>query len=263
MADPVKLESAIGHTTRDRIAVRGHDVVEELMGGRDFVEVAYLQMTGAFPTPEQKILLNAMMVAIADHGLTPSALAARLTHYGAPEAMQNAVAAGLLGAGSVVLGAMQNAADLLQREVSARGLTAGQDLRPAAVEIVERERAAGRRLPGVGHPIHVEGDPRVPKLLALSREQGLYGVHLALLEALAAAASRPGGRPLPLNTAGVIGGIVSDFGQPPTLARGLALVARAAGLVAHVLEEHAQPQARKLWQIAEPALVPATSAKKR
>jgi len=250
------ITSRIGHSTRDRIQVRDHDLVDDLIGKRDFVDVAVLQMTGAFPDPPQKVMLNACLVTIADHGLTPSALAARLTHFGAPEALQNAVAAGLLGAGSVVLGAMQNAAELLAGEVSARHLEAAGDLTAAAEDIVRREVAAGRRLPGLGHPIHLDGDPRVARLLALAREQGCYGVHLALFEALGEAAARLTGKARPLNAAGAIGAIVCDLGLPPVMARGLALVARSAGLVAHIIEEQQSPVARALWQAADPSVSP-------
>jgi len=250
----------IGSSTRTQIFVRGHDLVEDLIGRRGFVEVAFLQMMGRFPTAEEANVLNALLVTIADHGLTPSVMAARLTHYGSPDALQSAVAAGLLGAGNTILGAMQNVAELLKQEVAARALGEQSDLDAAAACIVDTIMSKGGRVPGVGHPIHLDGDPRVQRLFEVARTNGCYGIHCRLADGLAQAASKRAGREFPLNAAAAIGAIIVDMGLPPLLARGLALIARAAGLVAHVLEEQQHPIARDLWVMADPSVVPSTRA---
>jgi len=252
----MSISTKIGSSTRTQIFVRGHDLVEDLIGHRDFVQVAFLQMMGRFPTVEEANVVNALLVTVADHGLTPSVMSARLTNYGSPDALQSAVAAGLLGAGNAILGAMQNVAELLQREVAARALSEESDLDAAAASIVDSIIAKGERVPGVGHPIHLDGDPRVPRLFAVARANGFYGIHCKLAEGLAQASSKRAGREFPLNAAAAIGAIVVDIGLPPLLARGLALIARAAGLVAHILEEHQSPIARELWAAADPSVVP-------
>lgn len=245
----------IGVSSRDAITIRGRDLVTELMGEMDFVSVAWLQMTGDMPTPQQTAMVNAILVTIADHGLTPSVLAARLTYYGAPESLQNAIAAGLLGAGSVVLGAMQNVAELVAG-IAARGDCDSDDGMTRAIDaVVARLAADGIRIPGVGHPIHLDGDPRTPRLFAIARENGCYGVGCRIAERLAETASARAGRPLPLNAAGAIGAITVDMGLPPIAARGLALIARTAGLLAHIIDEARSPTARGIWAQADPSVV--------
>lgn len=249
------IETNIGKSTRDTISIRGMDLVDDLVGRRDFVEVAVLQMIGRFPSVEEGNVLNAILIVVSDHGLTPSALAARLTHFGSPESLQGAVAAGLLGAGNVILGAMQEVAEILSREVAARGLKSGDDMNEAARAIVERTRAAGVRMPGYGHPIHVDGDPRVPKLIAVATANGVAGVHLELANAIGDVLTERSAGPLPMNAAAAIGAITADMGLPAAMARGLALVGRTAGLVAHLMEEVQTPLARHIWAAADSSVV--------
>lgn len=246
---------SIGVSSRDAIAIRGHDLVTGLMGEHDFVSVAWLQMTGDMPTPQQTAMVNAILVTIADHGLTPSVLAARLTYYGAPESLQNAISAGLLGAGSVVLGAMQNVAELVAAIVAGGDCGSDDGIARAVDAAVARLAADGKRIPGVGHPIHLDGDPRTPRLFAIARDNGCYGPACRVAERLAEAASVRAARSLPLNAAGAIGAITVDLGLPPLAARGLALIARTAGLLAHIIDEANAPTARDIWASADPSVV--------
>lgn len=200
-------------------------------------------------------MVNLLLVTAADHGLTPSATAARLTWLGAPESLQGAVAAGLLGAESHFLGTVQDVAELLLRE--AGPLADRADGRPpddAAVrarasELVAAARAARRPLPGFGHPIHVRGDPRVPTLLRVSQENGYFGRHWRLALAIADVLCEEHGLRLPLNAAGANGAVLADMGLDPLLGRGLALVGRAAGQVAHVVEERDSPTGQQIWNL--------------
>ncbi len=229
----------IGSTTPDSITVAGRDLPSELMGRMTLTELAYLLITRREATPAQVRLLDAVLVSLADHGLTPSALSARLTYTGAPESVQGAVAAGLLGAGSVLLGP---AGDTAQFLVDA--LAAGHgSVEEAAVAAVEARRAAGLRIPGLGHPIHKVEDPRVPRLYQLAEELGLVGPHLRLLKVVAEV-SKLG---LPINGAGAAGAALVDVGVPPGSVRGFVLIGRTAGLVAHLAEEAEQPIGRPLW----------------
>jgi citrate synthase len=240
----------IGGATRDEITVAGRDLPSEIMGRLTLTELSYLLVTRREPTPQQRRLLDAVLVSLADHGLTPSALAARLTYTGAPEAIQGAVAAGLLGAGSVFLGPAGDTAQFLFDALRAAGATATPDeatLRAIAERAVDARRVAGERVPGLGHPVHKEVDPRTPRLYAIAREEGLLGPHLRLLEQVALVNEERSGKHLPVNGAGAGGAALVDLGLPPSSARGVVLIARTAGLVAHLVEEAEQPVGMPLW----------------
>lgn len=243
------VKTEIGYTTTDTIMVRGLNLSTEIIGKFDFVDMIFHTTLSRLPTPREKVLVNALLVTTADHGITPSSLSARLTYIGAPEALQGAVATGLLGAGSVFLGPMQNAAEMLDEGASelAHDATDEQVLE-AARALVRRYKERRQQVFGVGHPIHVDGDPRVPALRDLSREHGYYGLHWRLMEAIVVVLKEQN-RKLPMNVVGAIGAIVAAMGLDPLIARGLALVGRSAGLLAHVLEEKTQPMAREAWQL--------------
>jgi citrate synthase len=243
------VRSGIGGSTADSISVRGHDLTD-LMGTVSFPDLAWLMVTGGLPGADESRLFNAVLVSLADHGLTPSVLAARLTSTGAPEALQAAVAAGLLGAGSVYLGPTEDTARLLHAVVEAASLDAGSDpdaVRDAAEAAVRAELGAGRRVPGLGHPVHKTTDPRVPRLYALAAECDRLGPHLRLLDAFADAYEWQQGRRLPVNGAGAAGAVLADLGLPVEMARGFAVLARTAGLVAHLAEEREWPLGPSLY----------------
>ncbi|MDQ4097115.1 MAG: citryl-CoA lyase, partial [Actinomycetota bacterium] len=195
--------------------------------------------------------LDAVLVSLAEHGLTPGALAARLTYTGAPEAIQGAVAAGLLGAGSVFLGPAGDTALFLTDALRSHGGGPGTPLREVAVTAVEARRKAGQRIPGLGHPLHRQEDPRVPRLYELADELGLLGPHLRLLEVVAQVHEEVTGRHLPINGAGAGGAALVDLGVPPGSVRGFVLIGRTAGLVAHLAEEAERPIGVPLWAEVE------------
>jgi citrate synthase len=241
------LRTDIGTTTADSITVRGHDLAGELMGKITFTELAFLLVQGRMPERGETVLLDAVLVSLADHGLTPTVLAARLTHTGAPESLQGAVAAGLLGAGSVFLGVVEDAAVFLAGVVGKgagdeAGLLAGADAAVAA------RLDAGGRVPGLGHPIHKVEDPRTPRMYAIAAEAGVLGPHLRALEMVAAAAAARTGRALPINGAGAAGAALADLGFAPEIVRGFALLARTAGIVAHLAEEMERPMGMPLFR---------------
>jgi citrate synthase len=244
----------IGSSTSDSITVAGRDLPGELMGNVTLTELTYLLVTRRPPTPAQRRLLDAVLVSLADHGLTPSALAARLTYTGAPESIQGAVAAGLLGAGSVLLGPAGDTAIFLAAALADKGED-GDDsddgLRGAARTAVDARRTAGLRVPGLGHPVHRVEDPRTPRLYALAQEEGVLGPHLRLLRFVAEAHEEVSGHRLPINGAGAAGAALVDVGIPPTSVRGVVLVARTAGLVAHLTEEVEAPIGMSLWHDVE------------
>lgn len=245
MGDDRWLRSAIGRSTPDAITVRGRDLATELMGRVTFTEMAFFLTAARLPTPGEVRLFDAALVALADHGLTPSVLAARLTWTGATESLQGAVAAGLLGAGNVFLGVVEDTARFLAGILA--DPEAERDQAGVAGRAVAAEIAAGRRIPGLGHPVHRAEDPRTPRLYEIAGEAAIPTPHLDLLRTVAAAHAAASGKRLPINGAGVAGAAFADLGFPPDIVRGFALLARAAGLVGHLAEEMADPIGPGLW----------------
>lgn len=243
------MRSQIASTTTDAIVIRGHDLAGELMGRIGYSDMLVLTAVGRLPAEGERVLVDAIAVSVMDHGITPSSLAARMTFLGAPESFQAAVAAGLLGAGSTFLGGMTEVCDLL-REGGVELTPASDDVEidAAADLLVARQSARGRKLPGLGHNVHSEGDPRVARLRDISRQNGFYDIHWKLLDALPGAFFRARGRHLPLNNVGAIGASIAALGYPAEMGRGIALAARAGGLIAHILEEQADPTAKETWE---------------
>lgn len=240
-----KARSQLGRSTADKIFVRGHDLAEELIGKVSLGDVAYLELTGRLPDQKESVMFNALAVTLVEHGLTPSTLAARLTYFGAPEALQGAVAAGLLGMGDRFGGSIEQAARMLQ-EAPGEGERQG-----VARDIVESYRARKAIVPGIGHPIHRTADPRTGRLFELAAETGFSGKHVELMELIAREATRVYGRDLPVNATGAIAAVASEMGLSWRVCRGLAVMARAIGLVAHVQEEMDEPMAPEIWSRAE------------
>ncbi len=234
------MHTAMGSTTPETITVCGMDLADDIMGKISFPDLAFRMVAGRLPDERESRLFNAVLVSLADHGITPTVLAARLTYLGAPEALQGAVAAGLLGGGSVFLGVAEDAARFLG-EVLATVPAAHHDdevaLRTAAGDALARLGREGRRTPGLGHPVHKVQDPRTPVLIRIAEEEGLRGPHLRLFEAIGRVHPAILGRTLPLNGAGVCGAALADLGLPVEMLRGFALLARAAGLLGHLAEE--------------------------
>src|SRR5688572_29533401 len=205
--------TSVGSSDADSITLMGRDLARDIMGQTTLTELAFLMVQRRMPSAEETRLFDAVLVSLADHGLTPTVLAARLTYTGAPESLQGAVAAGLLGAGSVFLGVVEDTARFLE--------VAGDDIEAA----VAREIEAGRRIPGLGHPVHKVQDPRTPRIYEIADETGLTGRYLQGLREVAAAHAEQTGRTLPVNGAGVAGAALADLGFPIPLLRGFALLA--------------------------------------
>ena len=233
-----EIRSEMGWSTRDRITVRGKDLPGEILGKVDLGDMAFLELTGRLPNPKESKLFNAMVVTLVEHGITPSALAARLTYLGAPEALQAAVAAGLCGLGSVFVGSTEGCAKLLFETVQNEKTA---DVQALAKQIV----AQHKRIPGLGHPIHKPVDPRTVRLFEIARETGFYGRFCQLIEQVSKIKN------LTLNATGAIGALACELGLDWRAVRGLGVMARAVGLVGHLLEEARQPMAEEVWYRVE------------
>ena len=243
------LRSDIAWSTADAIGVHGYDLCNDLMGEVNFGDMAYLSVTGRLPSASESRLFNAILVTLVEHGIVPSTLAARMTYTGAPEAMQAAVAAGLLGLGSVFVGSTEGAAKMLSAALPAG--SADPDLAELARVIVRTHREQKRFVPGLGHPIHKPVDPRTLRLFAIAEQTGFNGRYVALMQQVSHAASAAYGKPLPINATGAIGALCCELGLTWKVANGLGVMARAVGLVGHVLEEAKQPLAMELWHRTE------------
>ncbi len=231
--------SAISTADAERVTVRGRDLAADLMGSASFTELFFLLATGRMPTLEQRFFLDLSLVAIAEHGLTPSVQAARMTYAADPAALQGAVAAGILGCGAVVLGTADLARALID-EVLAR-IDAGASPDEAVEQIAGERRAAGKTIPGYGHPLHKPLDPRAERMIALARERGVAGRGVDCATRLTGAVARAWGKALPMNVSMAIAATLSDLDVPASLVRGVPILARTAGLIAHLGEEAQTP----------------------
>jgi citrate synthase len=239
-------DTHIAYSTPDRIVVRGADLVNELIGELSFTEMILFHLLGKRPTRLQTVLLDAVLVTLMEHGLTPSAIATRLIYDSAPEALQAAVAAGLLGVGSTFVGTMEGCAAMIDEM-----LAAPEGVQARARTIAERHRAERRPMHGFGHPIHRPDDPRSPRLFAVAEREGAAGRHIAALKTLSQEVDRAYGRHLTINATGAIAALLGEIGLPQPIYRGIAVISRAAGLVGHIAEERERPAARYIWESVE------------
>jgi citrate synthase len=231
--------TAISAARPDRVTIRGRDLASDLMGKVGFTEFFFLLATGRNPTENQRFFLDMSLVALAEHGLTPSVQAARMTLAADPAALQGAVAAGVLGCGTVILGAADFCRKLID-EVLAR-VEEGVSLDAAALEIAREYRVARRAIPGYGHPLHKPLDPRAERIFALATERGIAGRSVAAARELTTAVAEVWGKPLPMNVSMAIAATMRDLDVPASLIRGIPILARTAGLIAHLGEEAETP----------------------
>jgi citrate synthase len=248
--DRPEYPTALGASSRERITLLGHDLAEEVMGTVGFGELAFWLASQRRPSPGETRVFEAVLAALADHGFTPTAIVTRLTFLSAPDSVQGALAAGLLGGGSRFLGVTEDCGRFLHDvltgvEGDLPGEDAGWDA--LALETVTAQRAARRFVPGLGHHVHKDGDPRTPRLLQIAAEEGLVGPHLALFAAIGRVHPQVLGKTLPLNGAGVCGAALADLGLPLELLRGFALLARTAGLIGQLAEELRHPVANEVF----------------
>ncbi|WP_433833628.1 citryl-CoA lyase [Actinoplanes sp. CA-015351] len=258
MAEELRFPTGLGTSDADSISLLGQDLAADLMGQVGFGELAFWLVAGRRPNPGEVRLFEAVLVALADHGFTPTAIAARLTYLSAPDSLQGALAAGLLGGGSRFLGVTEDCGRYLSSVLSDAHAHAdsdpdsdsdsdSNDFDAIALEAVRATKAAGQFVPGLGHPVHKTQDPRTPVLIRIAREEGFYGPHLRLFEAIGRVHEKVLNRKLPLNGAGVCGAALADLGLPVDLLRGFALLARAAGLLGQIAEEKRRPIANQIY----------------
>lgn len=247
---PPVYETALGASSPTAITLLGRDLAEDVMGEVGFGELAFWLAAQRRPTKGETRVFEAVLAALADHGFTPTAIVTRLTYLSAPDSVQGALAAGLLGGGSRFLGVTEDCGRFLHDVLAGvQGALpddeAGWDA--LALTTVERQREQNRFVPGLGHHVHKQGDPRTPRLLRIAAEEGVSGPHLALFAAIGRVHPQVLGKTLPLNGAGVCGAALADLGLPLELLRGFALLARTAGLIGQLAEELRHPIANDVF----------------
>lgn len=229
----------------DAIYLRGKNLVDDVVGQYDFGSAFLLQALGTEATEKQKKVLDIALVTIMEHGLVPSVVTSRLTLHGAPESLQGAVAAGLLGVGDRYAGTASLCAELVEE------IRSSDSMVDSATAIVKRRRVARDPVPGFGHPIHTGKDPRVAKLLSYVPNSSTA---LAAALSLELALSESLKKKLVMNVSTALAVLLLDADLPVRMIRGIVLIARCAGLVGHLLEEEIDPIGGDLWNGASAAV---------
>ncbi len=240
-----QLRSDIAWSTPEQIGVMGYDLADELIGKIDFGDMTFLILTGRLPEPRESHMFNALLVVSVEHGITPSAIATRMTFAGAPESLQGAVAAGLLGLGTVFNGTTEGAAKMLMAALP--DPKAEVPLDELAGRIVSERKSKKRSIPGIGHPIHKPIDPRAARLFAIAETNGFSGKYVQLMKLIQQEAEKAFDKVLPMNSTGAKAAICCEMGLPANITRGLGVISRAVGLVGHILEESRDPMALEIW----------------
>ncbi|MBI2719047.1 MAG: citryl-CoA lyase [Rhizobiales bacterium] len=246
---PGAAESSICQAYPTRVEVRGRDLTGDLMGRLTFTEYFHLLLTGCEPSETQRFFLDLLLVAIAEHGLMPTNIAARMTLAADSGSLQGAVAAGLLGCGPVILGTAEACGQLL-----AEASTRSGDPQSVADQMAEAIRASGGKLPGFGHPVHKPLDPRAERILALADARGVSGRHVGLARAFRTAAAKAWGKPLTMNVSMPIAAVLLDLGFEPAMVKAIPILARTASLLAHLAEERTSPIGFAMAAAAEAAV---------
>ena len=236
----------------DRVEVRGRDLTGDLMGRLSFTEYFHLLLTGREPTTDQRYFLDLLLVAIAEHGMMPTNVAARMTLSADPGSLQGAVAAGILGCGPVILGTAEACAQVLGE--AQQQVAAGADPATVATEMAQAVQAAGERMPGFGHPVHRPLDPRAERILDLADERGVSGSYVHLARAFRDGVAQAWGKPLTMNVSMPIAAVMLDLGFEPAAVKSVPILARTAGLLAHLAEERGQPLGFLMAREAEEAV---------
>ena len=244
--------TTISQAHADRVEVRGRDLTGDLMGRLSFTEYFHLLLTGQEPTDDQRYFLDLLLVAIAEHGMMPTNVAARMTLAADPGSLQGAVAAGILGCGPVILGTADACAALLAE--AQEKVEAGGDPQAVAEATAQEIRASGAKLPGFGHPVHKPLDPRAERILELADERGVSGPHAQLARAFRDGVASAWGRPLTMNVSMPIAAVMLDLGFSAAAVKSVPILARTGSLLAHLAEERARPLGFLMAGAAEDAI---------
>jgi citrate synthase len=241
--------TSIARSTNEQIFVRETDLVQDIIGKMSFTEMFLLQMIGQRPAPGQVRILDAVLVTLMEHGITPSVIATRLIYHSAPDALQAAVAAGILGVGTTFIGTMEGCAASLEEIIAAP-----EGMAERARAIAERHREQRKPMHGFGHPHHKPDDPRTPAMLAVAEREAIPGKHIAALRELSRQVDAVYGKHMTINATGAAAALLGEIGIPQKVMRGVAVVSRSAGLVGHILEESRTPTGNWIWETVDESI---------
>lgn len=245
-SQPSPIESAISTHDTHSITIRGADLVNDLIGKVSFTEMFLFQSLGYRPDEAEIRIVDAVLVTLCEHGMTPSAIVSRLIAMSSPEAMQAAIAAGLLGVGSQFVGTTETAAKLLQDIVGSE-----EDLDARCRAVAQNFRETRTPLPGFGHPSHKPDDPRTPRLFEIAEEVGVPGHYVAALKCLSRHVDDIYGRHITINATGAIAALLCEIDAPASIIRGFSVLSRCAGLIGHILEEQETRSGRLIWDLVD------------
>jgi citrate synthase len=248
MAQRKTLKSGIAAVEQDRITVHGLDLNRDLLGKINLGDMAFLELKKRLPTPQESVMFNAIAMAMAEYGMTPSAIVARIVYTGSPESVPPAIGAGINALGHGLAGAMEKAAKMLQQALP--DPQANLDLEALAQKIVDAH-AENRKIPGFGVPFHKPLDPRTTRLCEIARTNGFDGPYLKLMGLIKRQASSRFGQAFPISAPGAVGAIACELRLPWHTVRGILAVGRAVGLLGHLLEENDEPLAREIQTRAQ------------
>lgn len=246
------LKTGITRVDENDIVVRGYRLSEDLVGKIGFTDFFFLHARGRMPTTEESAVFAALLVNSMDHGINLPVLTARLTYGSAPEAIQGAIAAGILGVGQIADGAIETAASILYDLASQ--IDGGMEPSKAVQDFVERQIINGYPIAGLGHPLHKTQDPRVERLFAIVKQNRFPGRYVELMRALSSSFSAAKGKDVPVNGAGAVAALYCELGFPATIAKAATIVALSAGIVGHLMEEMRRPMARGLRRVIAEAV---------
>jgi citrate synthase len=243
-----RVETKLCSYTPDAVYYRDRDLVRDLLGKSRFIDVFIAQTLQRTLSDAESQLIDAILIVLMEHGMTPSSIAARLVYCSSPESLQAAVAAGLLAVGSQFVGTIEQAAEVIS------GIVADADQRAAVTRIVADFARRGLPLPGFGHHLHTPDDPRSKALLELASRHQVAGLHCEALLHLGRELDRVAGHHITINATGAVASILCDMGIPVRIMRGFALLSRAAGLISHLAEEQERPAGRYIWDVVDRAM---------
>lgn len=247
------LTTRIATSDERSITIRGKNLVEDLIGKVSYSEMVFFLITGRLPEPRETRLLDACLVTLMEHGMTPSAIVTRMIADNVPSENQVAMAAGLLTIGSVFVGTIEGCAKILHEGVNG-GIAEAGDSATFAAKVVAEHMARKAPLPGFGHRLHKPDDPRAVRLLAIGEEAGCQGGYITLLRQLGTALDAASGRHLTINATGAIAALLLEIGLPLDCMRALAVVSRCGGLPGHLIEERRTGSGRRIWRMVDEAI---------
>ena len=243
-----ELTSSLSTFDESGATIRGKNLSRDLIGEVSFSKMIYFYILGKMPTPEELSILDAVLVTLMDHGMS-GGFNARLIYRNAPDSLQGAVAAGLLGMGSQFGGVMEQVGQYLDDIVKS------PDQEAKAREIITQHRSRKKALPGFGHNDFKPDDPRTPKLLEVARKAKVKGDYVNALLLMSRVVDEVVGKHITINATAGIAALLAEIGVPFKVLRGFSLISRAPGLVGQILEEISNPIAGDLMQVINDTVV--------